>query len=126
MRILRTQGIALLRKLHYMGTDLVLKSRFMTFRFPKSPFFDNFQEILNFFIEKFINRCILTYVSIELSITIIDFLTHCISLHKNCCLLKKKFLEKLTLEEKLEIIKLNGQRFSNVQIRRHESSVLMD
>ena len=36
---LRHRGTLLLGKLHYLGTDLVLKALFMAFRFSKSPFF---------------------------------------------------------------------------------------
>ena len=38
VQILCPQGIVLLQKLQYSGTDLVLKLQFMTFGFPKSPF----------------------------------------------------------------------------------------
>ena len=40
---LRPKGTVLLRKPYYFGTDLVLKSWFMTFGFSKSPFFAQFQ-----------------------------------------------------------------------------------
>ena len=45
---LRPQGIVLLQKPYYSGTDLVLKWRFMPFGFSKSPFFAYFQAILIF------------------------------------------------------------------------------
>ena len=45
---LRPQGTVLLRKPYYSGTDLVLKSGFVTFGFSKSPFFAHFQAILIF------------------------------------------------------------------------------
>ena len=51
---LRPQGTVLLRKPYYSGTDLVLKSRFMTFGFSKSPFFAHFQAILIFETKKVI------------------------------------------------------------------------
>ena len=51
---LRPQGTVLLRKSYYSGTDLVLKSWFMTFRFSKSPFFAHFQAILIFETKKMI------------------------------------------------------------------------
>ena len=40
VRILCSQGIVLLQKSYYSGTDLVLKLPFMTFGFPKSPFYN--------------------------------------------------------------------------------------
>ena len=45
---LRPKRTVLLRKPYYFGTDLVLKSRFMTFGFSKSPFFAHFQAIFTF------------------------------------------------------------------------------
>ena len=66
------QGTVLLRKLYYLGTDLVLQSRFMTFGFSKYPFFALFQAILIFetkeviilfHFETFIEICI-TYFDI--------------------------------------------------------------
>ena len=51
---LRSQGTVLLRKPYYLGTDLLLKSRFMTFGFSKSPFFAHFQAILIFETKKVI------------------------------------------------------------------------
>ena len=38
------QGTVLLRKPYYLGTDLVLKSIFMTFGFSNSPFFAHFDQ----------------------------------------------------------------------------------
>ena len=38
VRIMCPQGIVLLQKSYYSGTDLVLKLQFMIFGFPKSPF----------------------------------------------------------------------------------------
>ena len=52
--VLHPKGTVLLRKPYYSGTDLVLKSRFMTFGFSKSPFFAHFQAILIFETKKVI------------------------------------------------------------------------
>jgi hypothetical protein len=68
---LRPQGTVLLRKPYYLGTDLVLKSQFMTFRFSKSPFFAHFQAILIFETKKVIIwfnlKCLLSYLSQSLT-----------------------------------------------------------
>ena len=48
------QGTILLRKPYYSGTDLVLKLRFMTYGFSKSPFLASFQAILIFETKKVI------------------------------------------------------------------------
>ena len=47
---LRPQGTVLLRKPYYSGTDLVLKLRFMTFGFLKSPFFAHFLEVSTWYL----------------------------------------------------------------------------
>ena len=51
---LRSQGTILLLKPYYSGTDLVLKLQFMTFGFPKFPFFAHFPAILIFETKKMI------------------------------------------------------------------------
>ena len=51
---LRPQETVLLRKLYYLGTDLVLKLLFMTFGFSKSPYFAHFQAVLIFETKKLI------------------------------------------------------------------------
>ena len=64
---LRPQGSVLLRKLYYSGTDLVLKSWFMTFGFSKSPFLLIFKAILIFESKKVIIRFILKHLLSYLS-----------------------------------------------------------
>ena len=64
---LQPQGTVLLRKPYYSGTDLVLKSWFMTFGFSKSPFFAHFQAILIFESKKVIIRFILKHLLSYLS-----------------------------------------------------------
>ena len=69
-------GTVLLRKPYYLGTDLVLKSWFMTFGFSKSPFVLIFKLFwflnLKKWLSGFILKCWLSYLS-QILTSILDF-----------------------------------------------------
>ena len=64
---LRPQGTVLLRKPYYLGTDLVLKLRFMTFGLSKFLFLASFQAILIFETKKVIDILSWPYGHLRLS-----------------------------------------------------------
>ena len=79
---LHPQGTVLLRKPYYLGTNLVLKSQFMTFGFSKSPFLLIFKLFwflkLNKWLFGFILKHLLSYLS-QILTSLQDlrqFLTH--------------------------------------------------
>jgi hypothetical protein len=73
---LRPQGTVLLRKPYYLGTDLVLKSRYMTFGFSKYTFLLIFKLFWVLKPKKwlfgFILKCLLSYLT-QILISLQDF-----------------------------------------------------